>query len=562
MASVLARCFLSVLLVALIVMCSFTPTRAFSTGMAASLVLGHKSFNWGGAVTSPANQTGFHSPFGVSFDAAGNLWVADLSNNRVLMFKPPFATGMAASLVIGQSDFTSNGQDTTLTTFHGPACLVFDASGNLWVSDYYNNRVLMFKPPFTNGMQASLVLGQTDFTSSGSAVSQTGLNAPEGLGFDTSGNLWVADRGNSRVLMFKPPFSNGMAASLVIGHKSFNWGGTALNQTGFHSPFGVSFDAAGNLWVADVYNSRVLMFRPPFSNGMPASLVIGQADYTRITCCSATKTGVGEPNGLGFDSSGDLWVSDFHNNRVLMFKPPFSNNMPASLVIGQTDFISGSADGGSGTPTQTGLHYPESLVFDAIGNLWVADMGNNRVLMFPGSSGLTGFVLQLQAGWNLMSLPVVPTQTAPAQLLKPLIQLNVLVMVWGYSPTPKPAWSFFAPPNLGTLKNMVDGQGYWVDVRYAVNITIVGYIFAPPPATPPSYFLATGWNLVGFKPEPTITDETVADYLSSITGEYDQNNVWAYNNTSTSWIRADSPYLLQPGQAMWVLMTAPAILRP
>jgi len=76
------------------------------------------------------------------------------------------------------------------------------------------------------------------------------------------------------------------------------------------------------------------------------------------------------------------------------------------------------------------------------------------------------------------------------------------------------------------------------------------------------YSLVQGWNLVGFKPEPAVQNETVGAYLSSITGNYNVNNVWVYDNSSQSWIRADSSYMLQPGQGMWVLMTASATLRP
>ena len=99
--------------------------------------------------------------------------------------------------------------------------------------------------------------------------------------------------------------------------------------------------------------------------------------------------------------------------------------------------------------------------------------------MFAGSSGLTGFLLQLQAGWNLVSLPVVPLQSSPALLLKALIQLNELTIVWGYTAGPKGGWQSFTPPNIGGLTGMVDGQGYWIYVREPVNITITGYVIPP-----------------------------------------------------------------------------------
>ncbi len=542
-----------------------SPAYAFTTGQAASLVIGQTTFNSGspngGGTTS---QTGLDGPFGLVFDAAGNLWVTDVSNNRVLMFKPPFMNGMAASLVIGQTTFTNglpnSGGTTSQTGLYFPFGLGFDASGNLWVADDGNNRVLGFKPPFSNGMAASLVIGQTDFVSNGQATTQTGLRSPEGLGFDAAGNLWVADINNDRVLMFKPPFANGMTASLVIGQTNFiSIGPCAPTQTSLCNPSWVGFDASGNVWVSDFGNRRVLRFTPPFSNGMSASLVIGQANFVSNSF-TTTQTGLSTPTGLGFDAAGNLWVSDSWttpngNNRVLMFKPPFSNGMAASLVIGQTDFVSGGA-----ATTQTGLNNPRGLVFDALGNLWVSDASNNRGLMFAGSSGLSGFLLQLQPGWNLISLPLVPTQTAIAKLLLPLIQLHELVIVWGF--TPPATWSFFnpGPPSSGTLTSMVDGKGYWVNVKDAVNMTVVGYIIQPA-SSPPSYSLAAGWNLVGFKPQPNVQNETVANYLASISGKY--SSVWVYNNLNGQWITGVGGLQLAPGEGMWIYITAaPATLLP
>ena len=351
-----------------------------------------------------------------------------------------FTTSQSASLVIGQNDFTTSAYGLSQTKVGIPAASAFDAAGNLWVADQGGHRVLMFKPPFTNGKAASLVIGQADFTHDIPDTNQTRLRNPYGLAFDASGKLWIADKYNNRTLMFKPPFTNGMAASLVIGQSDFTTNTFATSQSGLHGPQSLSFDAAGNLWIVDNRNNRVLRFNPPFTNGMLASLVIGQTTFT-TGIPATTQTGLHGPYGLSFDASGNLWVPDAANNRVLRFNAPFTNGMPASLVIGQADFTSSAV-----APTQTGLSFPTSSVLDALGNLWVVDAGNYRVLMFAGSSGLSGFLLQLQAGWNLISLPLRPTQTATAKLLAPIIQMNDLVTVWGF--TPPSTWSYFKPPNL------------------------------------------------------------------------------------------------------------------
>ena len=83
---------------------------------------------------------------GLGFDSSGNLWVADFGNSRVLMYPKGtgFTNGEAATIVLGQSSFTTDTSDTTATTLRGPFGLAFDSSGNLWVSDQGNSRVLKY----------------------------------------------------------------------------------------------------------------------------------------------------------------------------------------------------------------------------------------------------------------------------------------------------------------------------------------------------------------------------------------------------------------------------------
>jgi len=523
---------------------------AFTTGQSASLVIGQPDFT---SSSIHNTETGLAYPYAASFDSAGNLWVVDLGYNRVLMFKPPFKDGMAASLVIGQEDFTHSYVATTQTGLNYPWGLAFDASGNLWVADHNNNRTLMFKPPFATGMAASLVIGQPDFISGSGHTTQAGLNGTAALGFDALGDLWVADNGNNRVVMFKPPFATGMAASLVVGQVDFTHGSFGTSQSQFYRPMGLAFDASGDLWVVDEVNSRVLMFKPPFSNGMAAGLVIGQSNFVSGSYAT-TQTGLFFPLGVAFDPSGNLWIADDANQRVLRYTSPFLTGMGASLVIGQTDFTHRY----SGT-TQTALWQPYGLTFDGLGNLWVVDNQNSRVLMFAGSTGLSGFLLELQPGWNLVSLPLVPTQTAIAKLLAPLIQWHDLGIVWAF--TPPTTWSFFkpGPPSSGALTKMVDGKGYWVYVTDAFNMTVTGYV-VPPGSAPASYPMITGWNLIGFKPSPTIKNETLATYLTSISGKYPV--AWVYDNLNQTWLRGAGGLQLAPGEGMWIYLNATATLVP
>jgi len=142
----------------------------------------HGSANQGGAVAANTINGGD----GVAFDGSGNLWVPDALNHRVLEFPAPFTTNMPASLVLGQADFVhasanQGGAAPTSATLNFPHQVAFDSSGRLFVSDSGNSRTLVFAPPFSNGMNASLVIGQPDFTSAAAATTAAGQDFSTGI---------------------------------------------------------------------------------------------------------------------------------------------------------------------------------------------------------------------------------------------------------------------------------------------------------------------------------------------------------------------------------------------
>jgi sugar lactone lactonase YvrE len=312
--------------------------------------------------------------------------VADSSNSRILLFSVPIASGQAANFVLGQADFTSSNSATSATGLDYPVKATADSSGNLWVADCSNNRVVEYKTPFSNGMSASIVLGEPDMNTSSGGTSGTTLSCPSGLAFDGQGNLWVSDYDNSRIVEFKTPFTSGMAASVALGQPDLSSGNCNTSATELCYPWeGVAFDSKGNLFVGDYGNCRIVEYQAPFSTGMAASVAIGQADLNSSNCGTTAST-LDSPLGVAFDSNGNLWTGDYTNNRVLEFKAPFTIGMSASLVIGQPDFTSS----GSAT-TASGLSQPYDVSFDSKGNLYVADYGNSRTLMFsaPFSTGIS-----------------------------------------------------------------------------------------------------------------------------------------------------------------------------
>ena len=181
----------------------------------------------------PSNST-LCGPQGVATDSANaNLLIADTSNNRVLRWPYSATAGpaAAANVVLGQSDFTHNSSNTVdATGLWGPSAAAIDKSvtpNRLWVVDTNNNRVLGYASAatFATYPAATIVIGQADFYSGscnqGIGPSSKTLSAPNAAAVDATGNLYVADGNNNRVLEYTAPFKSGktadQAAAVVFG---------------------------------------------------------------------------------------------------------------------------------------------------------------------------------------------------------------------------------------------------------------------------------------------------------------------------------------------------------
>jgi sugar lactone lactonase YvrE len=322
-----------------------------------------------------------------------HLIVADTENNRILIYEPPIETNAAASVVLGQASFGTKSESpwwSTPETLFGPWAMTLDSTGNLWVADTYDCRVVEFQPPFTTNMSASLVLGQPGlsvpvewpdcFTSGAS-----GMNGPFSVAFDSKGDLWVADTFAGRVTEYVPPFTNGMAVAVSIGQANLSdqyecngqvfqpapgsWSPGAATARSLCEPLTVAFDQKGDLWVTDTGNHRILEFVPPLSTGMSASLEISGPDVNADGSCNDDDPSCLSPTAMSFDSQGNLWVADTGGKQVLEFVPPFANGMAASMTLKQP--------GATNQPDAV----PLGISFDRTGNLFVA-YDSSQILIF------------------------------------------------------------------------------------------------------------------------------------------------------------------------------------
>lgn len=438
------------------------------------------------------------SPQAVAIDSQGHLYVADSLNNRVQAWPSTtsFQNGAPADLILGQPTAqNSNQMGIGSKGFSFPYGLAVDpATGNLYVADYANSRILRFPKPFANSanVEPDAVYGQPDFATrapNSSGITDHTLRGPRGVAFDNQGNLWVADAGNNRVLRFPSAVLNttNPSADLVIGQPDFasanpNAGG-AVSASGFNMtalaqlvpPVGLAFDAQNNLYVADFQNTRVLKFSAPLSSKSVASVVYGQQKFTtRGVPQIPTASSLNGPAGISADAAGNLYVAIPLDNRVLMFAAGAASGDAAKQVFGQPDFATTTANTGAFPQASANSLFGVSDVkVDAQGNVFVADTANNRVLSYSPGSTVAARVLG-QAAFTGNG----PNQIKPGSINSPYkIAIdyshspfalyvsdtnNNRVLVWKDSAhfrTGDPADLVIGQPNLTTAVPNVDSGG-------------------------------------------------------------------------------------------------------
>ncbi len=325
--------------------------------------------------TSPQTPiaTGMNTPTGVASDGT-HLAVADTNNNRVLIWNTiPTSMNQPPDVVVGQSSFTTNsfpGDTPSATSLRGPQG-VWLQNGKLFIADTMNDRVLIYNSiPTANGAAADIVLGQPNMTTwvqvniadQNTSAAANNMLTPVAVTADAT-HLYVTDLGYNRILIWNEiPTTNQFPADVEIGQQNMsegypNYSYTTVNITG--TTTGVTTKEVAALC--------------PTSNGVDVN-----NNPTYPALCEYT---LSEPR-FAISDGTNLYVADGGNDRVLVYNPiPQASATPATLVLGQTDFVSDAPTAGSDT-----MDDPSSLAWDPAGkNLYVADTYNQRVLVYTQS---------------------------------------------------------------------------------------------------------------------------------------------------------------------------------
>jgi len=292
----------------------------------------------------------FNNPRGICVDASGNVYVADADNHKIRKISP---SGLVSTLSGSGTQGSDDGQGTA-ASFNGPTGVCVDASGNLYVADQMNNKIRKISP---SGLVST-------FAGSGSQGSADGQGTaasfyyPHGVCVDASGNVYVADYNNNKIRKISP---SGLVSTLAGGVAYGSADGQGMAAS-FRGPNGVCLDASGNVYVADTYNQKIRKISPsglvstlagsgtqgsddgqgtsasfngPFGVCVDASGNVYIADYTNLIIRKIT---IGSANGIETTtiSSLNIYPNPAQNILHLQLNESIQGTVSITDLQGQT----------------------------------------------------------------------------------------------------------------------------------------------------------------------------------------------------------------------------------
>ena len=358
--------------------------RKIDTKGIITTIAGNGSAGYGGD-GGPATSAALNLPYGVAVDLAGNVYIADLGNQRVRRIAPNgtittvAGTGVKGSL--GDGGLAENAQ------LMSPRNVAVDAAGNLYISEFEGHRVRLVSP--SGKISTVAGTGIAGFRGDGGLATTAQISYPAGLSVDRSGDIYLADSGNQRIRKIIP---GGIISTVVGGTPSMV----------LLTPVGVAVDNYGDIYVAD---SSDVIHEATFAGGWVAIAGNGSPGFTGDGG-PAAKAQLTAARDLAIDTSGDLFIADGIRIREI-------NQQGMIETVAGDGFLHSVGDGGAAT--QAILNQPMSAALDRFGNLYIADSGTERVRVVAPSGIISTLAGTGIAGYNGDQIPA-----ATANLYSPM----------------------------------------------------------------------------------------------------------------------------------------------
>ncbi len=302
----------------------------------------------------------FYEPTGATFDAGGNMYIADRSNHtiRKLTAAGDLSTFAGLAGTLGPADGTGGA-----ARFSYPTGVAADSGGNVYVADYSAPTIRKITPAAEVATLAGVWGSTGSADGTGSAAR---FNQPAGVAVDGAGNVYVADTFNHTIRKITPTAVVSTLAGLAGSSGNADGQGGAAR---FYLPHGIAADAAGNVYVADTFNYTIRKITP---GGMVSTLA-GLAGSYGSADGSGSAARFYAPHAICVSPAGSLFVADTFNGTIRKITPAGA----VTTLAGRPDiYSSGSADGPGSIAR---FNSPKGIAVDASGAIYVADSGNNTL---------------------------------------------------------------------------------------------------------------------------------------------------------------------------------------
>ena len=265
---------------------------------------GSSGYSGDGGVATSAS---LYYPSGVAADGAGNIFIADNYNHRIRKVGTnSIITTVAGS---GSTTFAGDGGAATNASLYYPNNMTVDGGGNIFIADTYHSRI---RKVDTNGIITTVAgNGNNGFSGDGGAATNATINYPYAVALDGTGNLYIADYYNNRI---RKVGTNGIITTVAgSGTYGYSGDGGAATSAAFRYPADAKVDNAGNLFIVDYSNYRIRKV----DTGGVITTVAGTGTYSFSGDGNlAANATLENPSGVAVDGAGNLFIADFYNNRV------------------------------------------------------------------------------------------------------------------------------------------------------------------------------------------------------------------------------------------------------
>ena len=313
-------------------------------------------------------------PRDVAADGAGNVYVADYFNQRVRKIDP---TGTITTIAgTGERGYSGDGGPAAHAQLSSPNGLLVDAAGNVYISDSGNARIRKIDASGT--IETVAGPGEPGNLGNGRPAVYARLGYPRGLAMGASGSLFIAESGHDTVRKISPSGTIEPFGGSGEPYDKRDGGPASLAQFGY--PNDIAADATGNVYVLDA--NQVRRIDP---NGMIAAIA-GTGEYGHSGDGGpAIAAELQNPTELELDAAGNLYLAERFGHRVR--KIDVAGTITTIAGTGERGF---SGDGGAATEAELGS--PRSVAADSLGNVYIADYYNHRVRKIATSGVMTTYV--------------------------------------------------------------------------------------------------------------------------------------------------------------------------